>query len=503
MNSKDSYPRSTWSAGNLIDNHLGWNGNGDLMVDGCRVEELAAHFGTPLYIISESKLRSNVRFYAEVFSRQWGHGPVQILPAIKANYVTALWHILAEEGCGCDVFSEGELKAALSASIRPELISLNGNSKIGRNGSGQRLIDLAVSEGVQITLDTIEELPLIESAAARLRKRADIRLRVRPDFSSLRASGFVSDVSGGSVVAAESLQTYRPGIPTNQLKSIGHTVLRSKYVNFKGLHIHVGRTNPDLEFRRQVMRCYGNLIGELMDVWGDWQPEVIDIGGGFPCLRDPASRRYTALRNGRDTTGFDPTIDLRPTLEAYAKAAIEPLVEALMERGTSLAAKTLQVEPGRGIFSDVGLHISRVNFIKRELEPKSRTWINLDTSEIFLPGVRDEGSIFRYLPARREQMISSAEDGEIADLVGISCHQDRIVPNAIVSRDMAAGDIVAFLDTGAYEEVAAGNFNALPRPATVLVNGDQVELIKRAESIEEVFDRDIVPERLKKTVAAS
>jgi diaminopimelate decarboxylase len=84
----------------------------------------------------------------------------------------------------------------------------------------------------------------------------------------------------------------------------------------------------------------------------------------------------------------------------------------------------------------------------------------------------------------------------IADVVGRSCYADRIVPGALLPA-VGPGDVVAFLDTGAYQESSASNFNALPRPGTVLVSGATAEVIKRAETVDDVFSRDCVPERLR------
>ena len=83
-----------------------------------------------------------------------------------------------------------------------------------------------------------------------------------------------------------------------------------------------------------------------------------------------------------------------------------------------------------------------------------------------------------------------------ADIVGRSCTGDRILPEVRIP-EIEVGDIIALFDTDAYQEVSSANYNGLPRPATVLINGDTAEVIKRAETLEDVFSRDIVPERLK------
>lgn len=85
-----------------------------------------------------------------------------------------------------------------------------------------------------------------------------------------------------------------------------------------------------------------------------------------------------------------------------------------------------------------------------------------------------------------------------ADVVGHSCFADMIVPGARLP-EVYAGDVVALLEAGAYQEISASNFNALPRPATVLVNGSDADLVKRAETAEDVWARDVVPERIRRS----
>ncbi len=91
----------------------------------------------------------------------------------------------------------------------------------------------------------------------------------------------------------------------------------------------------------------------------------------------------------------------------------------------------------------------------------------------------------------------AAESPElVADVVGMSCQFDIVIPDAELPTGTSPGDVVAIVDGGAYLETSASNFNSLPRAATVLVNGADAELIKRAESVADVFSRDIVPDRL-------
>jgi len=127
---------------------------------------------------------------------------------------------------------------------------------------------------------------------------------------------------------------------------------------------------------------------------------------------------------------------------------------------------TLEVEPGRAMYSNIGLHLTQVKGWKTETNPVPWKWIEVDTTALFLSSIVYEHSIHSHIVGQAQ------------------------LP------EMESGDIIAFLNTGAYEDAWSPNFNGLPRPATVLVNGNQAELVKRRETIEEVFGRDIVPKRV-------
>src|SRR5262245_21821183 len=125
--------------------------NGRLMVEDVPASELAARFGTPLYVTSEAQLRANARAWIDALADAWRHGPTRVLVSLKAYPSLALRAVLSEEGAGCDVFGEAELEVALRAGVAPELISVNGSTKPAE------LIEQAVAGGARITADSIEE----------------------------------------------------------------------------------------------------------------------------------------------------------------------------------------------------------------------------------------------------------------------------------------------------------------------------------------------------------
>ena len=116
--------------------------DGHLWVEECDAVDLIERFGSPLFVVSEDQVRRNVRRFQRSFQEGWPHGPVRVLPAAKAAWISAVQHILAAEGCGCDVYSPGELSVALKAGFDPKLISVNGVPKDGDH------IARSVREGV-------------------------------------------------------------------------------------------------------------------------------------------------------------------------------------------------------------------------------------------------------------------------------------------------------------------------------------------------------------------
>ena len=152
----------------------------------------------------------------------------------------------------------------------------------------------------------------------------------------------------------------------------------------------------------------------------------------------------------------------------------------------------LQIEPGRSMYGDTGIHLASINTEKRQTSPIPYTWVLTDTTYFFLAGGVFEHNRHPFVFVEQPE----APATQTADIVGHSCYADQIVLGARVP-DVEAGDVVALLETGAYQESSASNFNSLPRPASVLVNGDQAEMIKRAETIGDVYGRDVIPDRLK------
>ncbi len=484
--------------------------DGHLFIEECDTVELVEKFGSPLFVFSENQLRQNLREFRDAFARYWPDGKLEVLPAIKANWIIAIRKILSQEGAGADIYSEGELHAALEADVDPEMISVNGG------GKQEELIEKCIHHGTRITVEDLDEPELINRVAGRLGKKARIRFRVKPNFPQLHKP---TDFAQEKVSVDIGLQVYKSGIPAQHLPELGRKVLEMPNIELTGIHFHGGRHHPSLWYWRGMMKSYAALIADLSKEWGGWQPGEIDIGGGFAIYRDPHNKlglrkdvietwltwplvqalrlfkpglRYRIMGKILHTFAKRPNKKMAPTVEEYARVAAGTFHQELQRLGINTSGVTLQIEPGRCLYGNTGIHLTRVKKFKKQTEPMPWNWVLTDTTYFFLSGGVYEYHFNHFIFANR----TDDESKYIADIVGHSCYADRMLPQVHVP-EVREGDILALLDMGAYQEVSASNFNALPRPATLLVNGSDAEIIRRAETVEDVFRRDVIPGRLK------
>lgn len=495
----------------IIDDCLSTN-NGHLFMDQCDVIDLVERYGSPLFVISESQLRRNIRRFQEGFQKGWTDGPVKVLPAAKANWILAVQKIIAGEGCGCDIYSPGELDIALRAEFDPQYISVNGVPK------DRDHIYNAIRHGARITLDGPEEIDLVEKGAQELGIKARVRLRLKPPLPGFtRHSDFAAQ---GLVSTDIAVVAYKGGLPFDQVVAIGKRIMKSEHIELTGFHQHHGRHDRSTAFWKEQMRTYAREMGKVCKALGGFQPKEIDIGGGFACPRDPfnAETKYYdpflllvlhGLSKGLKMLGEGgrykvlsriiekadvsfPNRKRAPSIEEYGQACTETLMRELPKNGIDTRGVMLQLEPGRSLHADAGIHLATVRSIKRMKEPLKWNHLILDTTEFWFAGGRLEHHLHDYIFANR----TDSPLNDKADVIGRSCYGDRLIPAVPVPRDVAVGDVMAVLDTGAYQEVSMSNFNAMPRPATLLVTDDRVSVIRKAEALEEVFSRDLVPDHL-------
>jgi len=435
--------------------------DGLLWIEGRTADELAQAYGTPLYVTSEAQIRANVRRLREAFETRWPH--VTLLFATKSNANLAIRRVLVEERVGGDCFGLGELALSLQAGVPPDLLVMNGSNKQPAE------LNAAIEAGVLINVDDRSELEAIARCAMELGRPADICLRVLP-FSY---AGAVELEPGLAEIAGDRSHD-KWGMDRETILEVVPEALGSDRLRLRGLHLHVSRLRATPEAFELASRLIAVCIAELHDSFG-WQPELLDFGGGYPHERDPES----GAPSGSHPVG---------TPEEVAETITSTLRAALAEH--SLREPHLLLEPGRRLVSNATVLLTRVGVVKR-LPTGSTTWVNVDASTNHCPRAPLQGYYYEIVHATDGL---AGGDTEVS-VVGPTCVIDLLGEQRALPSP-GPGDLLAIMDVGGYAEVLSNQFNMLPRPANVLVDGDTCELIRRRETLDDLLATQLVPARL-------
>ena len=418
--------------------------SGHLAVGGCDVVELAATFGTPLYIFDELTLRARARAYREELGRQYGDGLV--VYAAKAFLNRTLARLFADEGLGLDVVSGGEVAIAHAAGFPMDRVYFHGNNKTPDE------IELALRVGVgRFVVDTLYEGARLDRVAAGSRQPVLIRLTpgIDPHTHQYITTGVI-DTKFGLPIA------------TGQAEEAVDAVLRARNLELVGFHAHIGSQIFDLEaFRRAVDICL-DFVGQAARRRGFEFREFSPGGGlGIPYLaEDPA-----------------------PAVADYVDVICRAVQAKLTQWG--LPRPRLIVEPGRSIVGPAGVAVYRVGAVKTI--PGVRTYVAVDG------GMAD--NIRPALYGARYEVIVANRAGELptgpVTVVGKYCESGDILVRDIDLPPVEAGDLLALPVAGAYCLAMASNYNAALKPAVVLVSGGQARLIRRRETYEDLMALDV------------
>ena len=442
---------------------IGIGPNGNLWVDGCDVTDLAARFGTPLYIISENQLRYTYRSFRDAFR---AHYPdVDILFANKSNNGLAIRHIMNQEGAGGDCFGAQEMYMALLAGTDPRTLVLNGSNKQDEE------LEMAIANGLCVNIDAMDELDRIAAIADRFGADVDLGIRLKLDLDPLRNRNGVAMHGPGTL--KEQSDSTKWGMTRAQTVEIVRRALAMPRMRLKETHFHLSRMSNDPADFAVMAREMVTWSGHIRDETG-WTPPCIDIGGGWTF-----GKWYGTGPNGQ----LDD--DSAPTADDYARLCAAAIKEEAARLGLPLPK--LRLEPGRSLSGPAGVAVGQVGAVKQG----AKTWVNLDLSTNHLSWAAVLDWYYHAVPARD----AGAEPTQTVDLVGPLCNSDEIGPHRRMP-SLRRGDYVAFLDTGGYTESSAARYNAQLLPATVLVTGDRAAIITEREQLKDVAGRFRVPPHL-------
>ncbi|MCL1802198.1 MAG: diaminopimelate decarboxylase [Eubacteriaceae bacterium] len=407
--------------------------------------ELAKKYGTPLYVMSYDAIKRSVDKLKASFEKSGLEYSINY--AGKAFLNTAMCRIADILGLDLDVVSGGELYTALAAGFDPSRITLHGSNK------SQQEITEAIEAGVgTITIDSLYEIDLLNDIAASMGKVVQVHLRLSP---------------GVEAHTHEYVQTGRVdskfGIPISMGSRAARMAIEKPNLDLKGLHCHIGsqifNTKPYFIALTGMIEMVYNIKEMGAEI------REINLGGGFAI-------NYLADENDFDIDSLFPSV-----------------ADFLRENAQSLGIKVPKVivEPGRFIVGKSGITLYTVGTIKEI--PYIRKYVSVDG------GMADNPRPALY-NAVHSAVVANKYDYEPTDLVTISgkcCETDTLIKDILLP-PTEPGDILAVMDTGAYNYSMASHYNRLLSPSVVLLSGERDDLIVKRDTYATIIANDVIPE---------
>ncbi len=402
--------------------------NEQLYVEDLPVKQLAEEFGTPLYIYS----RATLERHWHAFDSALGKHPHLICYAVKANSNIGILNVMAKLGSGFDIVSQGELERVLAAGGDASKVVFSGVAK------SRAEIMRALEVGIRcFNVESIAELHHINHIAGEMGKIAPISLRVNPDVDA-HTHPYIST----------GLKENKFGVSVDEAREVYKLAATLPHVKITGMDCHIGsqltELQPFLDATDRLIRLMEQLKEDGITL------KHLDLGGGL---------------------GVTYTDETPPHPSEYAAALLNKLKD--------YEDLEIILEPGRAIAANAGILVAKVQYLKSN---ESRNFAITDT------GMND-----MIRPALYEAYMNIIEIDRtlerkkaIYDVVGPVCETSDFLGK---QRELAIaeGDYIAQRSAGAYGASMSSNYNSRPRTAEVLVDGDKAHLIRRRESLSELW----------------
>jgi diaminopimelate decarboxylase len=417
---------------------------GVLTLGGVDVRDLAAEFGTPVFVTDEQDVRERCREYMDAFGAD-----AQVYYASKAFCSRAVLRWVTEEGLGVDVCTGGELETALSAGVDPAMITLHGNNKLPAE------LARAVAAGIgHVVVDSYEEIARLayyaDQAGARPRVLVRVTTGVEAHTHEFMATAHDDQKFGFSLASGAADEAVRRVLALPQFEFAGlHSHIGSQIFDTAGFEVAAHRV---VELAARIQAEHGVAVSEL------------DLGGGFGIAYTPED---------------DP-----PEVKSLA-AGLRAIVTAQCG-AFGLPVPRLTIEPGRGIVGPSTVTLYEVGTIKDV--DGIRTYVSVDG------GMSDNIRTALYDAAYTCVLASrfSAAPAMLSRVVGRHCESgDIVVRHCYLPSDLAPGDLLAVAATGAYCWSLASNYNHLPRPGVVAVGDGSAREIVRRETLDDLLRLDV------------
>ena len=432
----------------IICENISVNPEGVLLFAGQSTASLAKQYGTPLYLMDEDRIRNRMQTYADGMKKafgEYGH----VLYASKAASFKRIYTIAKEEQLGVDVVSAGEIATAAAAGFPMEKACFHSNNKTDAD------IRYAIEKGVGLfVVDNTEELYAIDAIARECGCVQPLLLRLTPGIDPHTYAA----VNTGTVDSK-----FGSAIETGQAEEITRLALTLPNVELQGFHCHVGSQVFDSQVYLQTADIMIAFVGEMYRKLG-FVTKKLDIGGGYGV-------RYTA---------DDPHIDIESNLLLVG----EHINKLVKQQGVEMPH--IYVEPGRSIVADAGMTLYTMGTLKRI--PGYKNYVSVDGGMSDNPRFILYDAKYTLLPATKMNVPRNM----VCSVVGRCCESgDVIQENVQMPETLKRGDLIACLTTGAYNYSMASNYNRIPRPAVVRLQGGKSYVAVKRETPEDVISLEV------------
>lgn len=406
--------------------HFNYRGD-QLFAEDVPLVEIARRFGTPCYVYSRATLERHWHAFDQALS-PWPH---LVCYAVKANSNLALLNLLARLGSGFDIVSLGELERVIKAGGDP--------AKVVFSGVGKRVDEMerALALGIRcFNIESRAELVRLDEVAGRLGRKAPISVRVNPDVDA-KTHPYIST----------GLKENKFGIEMDAALEVYLLARSLKHIEIKGIDCHIGSQLTGLEPFIDALDRMLHLVGLLQAE--DIELEHLDLGGGLGV-------RYI------DETPPEP--------RDYARS--------LASRLDGLPYEIL-IEPGRAIAGNAGVLLTRVEYLK-DSPHKHFAIVDAAMNDLMRPALYQANQGIVQVDR------SAGEHEAVYDIVGPVCETADFLGKGRRLR-LSPGDLLAVRTSGAYGFAMSSNYNSRPRAAEVMVDGDQCHLVRRRESLQDLW----------------
>jgi len=404
---------------------------GKLFFDEVSLEDIAKEYGTPVYVYSGSKLKENLKGYLSSIREK-----DKICYSVKSNSNIHLLELLADLGSGFDVVSGNELRKCLEAGAKPEDIVFSGVGK-----TEEELV-MAIKENIfSINIESEEELDRIIKTAKDLEKKAQCMIRINPDISS-ESHPYIQT----------GLKTSKFGILREGIDSLVEKASKSGLINLKGIASHVGSQifNKELIFENLnlLIEIANNLIRQGHAL------SYIDLGGGLG-------------------------ISYQEEKELKPRGVLEEVISKLEPLNLNLL-----LEPGRSISGNTGVLLSKVEYLKKTSDLNFAV-IDSGMNDLLRPSLYQAWHNISVVETNNQKELSYEVVGPVCES-GDTFGEDRKL-------SLSGDSILAIHDAGAYGHVMSSNYNSRLRPPEILVEGQEIKVIRRRETFDDLLrqERDV------------